>query len=128
MPANFSGAYLQNGGPYYTKKTQSGWLVGLRIGEPHINYIDIAHGGVLSTLADVALSLQVYLSVKPNPAISTTSLTTNFVAPGQLGDWLVADAVIDRLGKRVAHVHGSIYCGDKLLATMTGVFNIRRRN
>ena len=128
VPANFTGAYLQNGGPYYTKKGERGWLVGLRVAEGHTNYIDIAHGGVLSTLADVALSLQVYLSEQPNPAVTTTSLTTNFIAPGRLDDWLVADATIDRLGKRVAHVHGHIHCGEQRLASMSGVFNIRRRS
>jgi uncharacterized protein (TIGR00369 family) len=127
-PADFSGAYLKNGGPYYIKKGEHGWLVGLRVAPGHTNYIDIAHGGVISTLADVALSLQVYLSERPNPAVTTTTLTTNFLAPGRLGDWLVADGIIDRQGKRVAHVHGSICCGDRLLATMSGVFNIHRPN
>jgi acyl-coenzyme A thioesterase 13 len=124
--ADFRGPYLQNGGPYYVKKQGESYLVALRVEDKHTNYMDIAHGGVLSTLADVALSWQVYLSEQPNPAVTTTSLTTNFLASAKKGDWLVAAALIDRLGKRAAHVHGSISCEGKLLVTMTGVFNIFR--
>ncbi|WP_279246218.1 PaaI family thioesterase [Candidatus Litorirhabdus singularis] len=126
QPAQFNGPYLQRGGPYYVRTVGDCYEVGLRVGDGHINYIDIAHGGVLSTLADVALSFQVYLSERPNPAVTTVSLTTNFLAPARLGDWLVATTKIDRLGKRSAHVSGSICCGEQTLATMSGVFNVRR--
>ena len=126
QPAQFNGPYLQQGGTYYVRSTDACYEIGLRVGEQHINYIDIAHGGVLSTLADVALSFQVYLRERPNPTVTTASLTTNFLAAARLGDWLVASAVIDRNGKRTAHVSGRICREDEILATMTGVFNVRR--
>ena len=125
-PAEFNGTYLQQGGPYYVKREGEICLVALLIGEQHTNYLDIAHGGVLSTLADVALSFQVYLSEQPNPVVTTTSLTTNFLNAARLGDFLVAEAVIDKLGKRTAHVHGQILCGEQVLATMSGVFAVYR--
>jgi uncharacterized protein (TIGR00369 family) len=127
-PAGFDSRYLTGSGPYYLKKEAASWIVGLPVAEQHINYIDIAHGGVLTTLADVALSLQVYLSEQPNPNVTTTSLTVNFMAAAKLGDWLEARATIDRLGKRTAHVHGSILCGQQVLATASGVFGIYRGN
>ena len=123
-PAQFNGRYLHHVGPYYTKKTKETILVGLPIQDHHINYVDIAHGGVLTTLADVALSFQVYLSRTPNPAVTTVNLSTNFLGPAKLGDWLEADGFIDRQGKRLAYVHGSIRAGDRLVMTMNGVFNI----
>ncbi len=123
-PAQFKGKYLGHVGPYFTKRTEDTILVGLRIMDHHINYVDIAHGGVLTTLADVALSFQVYLSKTPNPAVTTVNLSTNFLGPAKLGDWLEADGYIDRLGKRLAYVHGSIRSGERILMTSTGVFNI----
>ncbi|TDI61594.1 MAG: PaaI family thioesterase, partial [Alphaproteobacteria bacterium] len=47
--SGFAGKYLGMVGPYFTKKTEASILVGLRIEEQHINYVDIAHGGVLAT-------------------------------------------------------------------------------
>ena len=124
--SGFSGRYLGHVGPYYLKHTDTGILVGLRIEEKHINYVDIAHGGVLTTLADVALSLQVHRSEEPPLGVTTISLNTSFLGPAKLGDWLIADARIDRKGKRIAYTSGEIRSGDKVIMTMTGVFNIMR--
>ena len=127
-PARFDGKYLHHVGPYFTKKTDDTILVALRVEDHHINYVDIAHGGILTTLADVALSFQVFLSERPAPVVTTISLTTNFLGAVKLGDWLVADGYIDRLGKRLAYTHGAIRQGDDVVMTMNGVFNVQRRD
>ena len=127
-PARFDGQYLKHVGPYYTKKTDDTVLVGLSVEEHHINYVDIAHGGILTTLADVALSFQVFLCERPAPVVTTVSLTTNFLGPVKLGDFLIADGYIDRLGKRLAYTHGSIRRGGDVVMTMNGVFNVQRRS
>ncbi|MFN3231843.1 MAG: PaaI family thioesterase [Alphaproteobacteria bacterium] len=125
-PSGFKGRYVNDVGPYWVKQTDAGLVVGLRVAETHINYVDIAHGGVLTTLADVALSLQVNRSEDPPIPVSTVSLTTNFLGPAKLGDWLEAHAHIDRMGKKLAYTSGRITSGGKTLMTMTGVFNIMR--
>ena len=124
--ADFGGNFLKGNGPFYLCRADRNWLVGMRVGEHHVNYLRIAHGGLLSTLADVALSAQPFYSERPNPAVTTTSMTTNFIAAARLGDWLVADARMARMGKRTAHVHGAIYRGDEVIMTMSGVFGIHR--
>ncbi len=126
-PAQFAGEYLINGGPYFFRKQGDSWSVALCIAKQHTNYLDIAHGGVLSTLADVALSLQPFWSEKPSPQVTTMSLTTNFLSAARLGDWVIAECVMDRMGKTSAYVHGEIRCENRLVATMSGVFNVRRQ-
>lgn len=125
-PAGFKGSWLHHGGPFFTKKLDDHYVVGLRMDEKHINYIDIAHGSVLSMLADVSLSFQPFKAETPNLNVSTVNLNTNFLAPAKLGDWLEGHARIDRMGKKLAYVSGDIRCEDKVLMTMTGVFNIIR--
>lgn len=124
--AGLTSRFLEEGGPYFMKQEAGCLIVGLRIGPQHTNYIDIAHGGVISTLADIALSFPIYLSETPRPVVTTSSLTINFLYGAKLGDWLEASPTIDRLGKRTAHTHGSIRCGDRVLATASGVFGIFR--
>ena len=124
--SGFKGRYLGHVGPYFLKHTDSNILVGLRMEDKHINYVDIAHGGVLTTLADVSLSLQVHRSETPPLNVTTISLNTSFLGPAKLGDWLIADAHIDRMGKRIAYTSGEIRAGDRTIMTMTGVFNILR--
>lgn len=125
-PAGFSPGFLDHGGPYCLRSEGARTLIGLRIAPHHINYHDVAHGGVFATMADVALSYQVYSSAKPPLPTVSLALTTQFLAPARLGDWLVADAAIDRLGGRTAHVSGRICRGGEVLATMTGVYAVTR--
>jgi acyl-coenzyme A thioesterase 13 len=126
VPARFSPGFLDHAGPYYLKEQQGKFMVGCRVSTHHMNYVDTAHGGVLTTLADVALSWAVYNSEVPNRAVSTVSLTTNFLSGVRLGDWIEGAAIIDRIGKNLAYVHGAISCGDRVVMTMSGVFKLIR--
>lgn len=127
-PSGFTGGYLGHVGPYYIKPSDGGFIVGLRIEDHHINYVGLAHGGVLTTLADVALSLQVHRSEDPPLPITTVSLTTHFLAGAKRGDWLEATGRIDRMGRRLAYTSGRITRDGTTIMTMSGVFNILRRD
>ena len=127
VPAGFSPGFLDRGGPYWLKLGEAGTLVGLRIDEGHLNYQDAAHGGVLTTLADVALSYAIHVSETPAPGLATASLTVNFLGAARLGEWLEAEARIDRIGKRLAYTSGTIRRDGEAIATMTGVFSVIRR-
>lgn len=126
-PAGFSPGFLDHGGPYYLGAPVEGVrVVGLLICPHHINYQDAAHGGVIATLADVALSHAVYDAERPRLTPSTVTLTVNYLAGARLGDWLEARVRIDRLGGRTAYTSGGVWCGPEQLASMSGVFAIRR--
>jgi len=126
-PAGFTPGFLDHGGPYYLGAQMEGVrLVGLLICPHHINYRDAAHGGVISTFADVALSHAVFDAERPRLAPSTVTLTVNYLAGAKLGDWLEARVRIDRLGGRTAYTSGGIWRGEEQVATMSGVFAIRR--
>jgi acyl-coenzyme A thioesterase 13 len=125
-PARFAKGFLDRSGPYFLRRGPDGIVVGLRIAEGHLNYVGVVHGGVLTTFADVALSLQVHALEVPSLSPVTNSLTTNFLGPARLGDWLEAHTRIDQIGKRLAHTSGQIRRGDEVIMTMTGVFSIRR--
>jgi acyl-coenzyme A thioesterase 13 len=125
-PAQFSPGFLDMSGPYYLKKDTASTIIGCRITAQHQNYIGVAHGGVLATMADVALSYQVYSSETPGLPVSTVSMTTNFLSGARLGEWIEASGTIDRIGQKLAYVHGSIWCSGRILMTMNAVYNIIR--
>lgn len=126
-PAGFTPGFLDHGGPYYLGPVCDGVrVVGLAVCPHHINYQDAAHGGVISTFADVALSHAVYDAERPRLAPSTVTLTVNYLCGARLGDWLEARVRIDRLGGRTAYTSGGVWRGEELLATMSGVFAFRR--
>lgn len=125
--ADFTPGFLDHGGPYYLGAAVDGVRVmGLMICPHHINYQEAAHGGVISTFADVALAHAVYDAERPRLAPSTVTLTVNYLAGARLGDWLEARVRIDRLGGRTGYTSGGIWRGDEQIATMSGVFAFRR--
>ncbi len=126
-PARFSPGFLDHGGPYFFRaEDQSAAIIGLRICQHHINFRDASHGGVISTFADVALSHAVYHAEDPPIMPSTITLNVNYLAATKVGDWLEAYPQVDRMGGRTAYTSGRIVSGETLVATMTGVFAIKR--
>jgi len=126
-PAGFTPGFLDHGGPYYCGPAWEGVkVVGLLICPHHINYQDAAHGGVISTFADVALSHAVYDAERPRLTPSTVTLTVNYLSGARLGDWLEARVRIDRLGGRTAYTSGGVWRGGEPIATMSGVFAFKR--
>lgn len=125
--AEFSPGFLDHGGPYFLKERSNGpALVALRIERHHMNYGGNAHGGVIATLADVALSYAVYDAERPKLTPVTVNLNVNYLNGARIGDWLVAEVTLDRLGGRLAYTSGAISCGDEMLARIAGVFAIKR--
>ncbi len=126
-PAAFTPGFLDHGGPYWLGPAAEGVRVmGLQVLPHHINYRQAAHGGVISTFADVALSHAVFDAERPRLAPSTVTLTVNYLVGARLGDWLEARVRIDRLGGRMGYTSGAIWRGDEQIATMSGVFAFRR--
>lgn len=124
VPSQFSPGFLDVSGPYFLKREAGSTIIGCRMSAQHMNYLGVAHGGVLATLADVALSFALYDSIAAKMPVSTVSMTTNFLGAAKLGEWVEAIATIDRIGKNLAYVHGSINNGERTLMTMSGVFSI----
>jgi uncharacterized protein (TIGR00369 family) len=125
-PLRFRSAYLGHLGPFYEARRTDRTVVGLLLDERHMNLREIAHGGVVTTLADVALSFTLVTAQEGIEGISTVSLNTEFLGPAKLGDWLEASAKVDRLGGSLAFAHGRIAAADKPVATMSGVFKLYR--
>lgn len=124
VPADFAPGFLTLSGPYFLRRTGAEARLGLRIEDSHANYVGVAHGGVLATFADVALSFAVYDSERPRLRVVSNSLTVNFLGGTKSGDWLEAVCRLDRKGKRIAYSSGEILRGGEIVMTMTGVYSI----
>jgi acyl-coenzyme A thioesterase 13 len=99
-------------------------VYGLRVGEQHTNSRGGVHGGVLATLADVALgygSLAAYGEVL---ALVTASLTINYTGTATVGDWLESRTTLQRMGSRLAFASCEITADDRPVASCSGVFSV----
>ncbi len=108
-------------GPIYMKEKadQSRHFI-LPVRHQHLNLGGVVHGGVLMSLADVALGVTVVRSTG-RPA-ATISLDCNFAAAGKLGEVLEATADVTRATRDVVFVQGRVYTRNRTLLTAQGIW------
>lgn len=96
--------------------------IGMFVQPAHTNLINICHGGVLMTLADVGAAWAINSrrgEVRPAP---TLSLGFDFINAAREGDWLQAAADRVTVKRRVGFSSGVITCGDRLICRFSGTF------
>lgn len=76
--------YLELLGPILNKKTPDGLVIGLRAEAKHCNAREQVHGGLLSSLADIALGYNTAFAGKTSVPIVTTSLTIDYADAAKL--------------------------------------------
>lgn len=99
-------------------------VYGLRIGEQHTNSRGSVHGGVLSTLTDVALGYGTLAADGETLALVTASLTIDFTGTAQVSDWLEARTTLKRMGSRLAFASCEITSNQRPVASSSGVFSV----
>ena len=67
--------FLDTLGPFFYRRTQSSFVIGLRIAGKHANGRGIAHGGLLLTLADIALGYTAEAASDPPLTLTTVNIT-----------------------------------------------------
>jgi uncharacterized protein (TIGR00369 family) len=99
----------------------------LTIKPQHLATPSAAHGGVIAAMMDAVLGVAA-LSVSSQNLniVSTVEFKINYFNPCLLGDNLVGESVIERAGKRIIIVSGTIKAAnrnDEIIAKAMGTFN-----
>ncbi len=98
--------------PIYAKTTTGALIIGLRLAKPHTNSRGIVHGGLIATLADNAMGLSCSIQMKEPQRLVTVSLSIDYLASANIGQWLQVETDFVKLG-------GSI-CFAQCLVTADG--------
>jgi len=122
VPLERGGPYFQMLGPVYARPAEGRHLViGLRLEDKHMNAQGIAHGGMLATLADSALGIAINIASEGRRH-ATINLSTDFMLPGRIGDWLEAHVEIDRRGLRLSFATCHLKVGERSIVRANGIF------
>lgn len=119
-----SSPFLDLLGPIYNKKTESGLVIGLRAEAKHCNARDTVHGGVLSSLADIALGYNAAFQGKEPVPMVTASLTVDYAGSAKLGEWIEVSVDVQKVGKSMAFANSYFFVGTKRVARASAVFNV----
>lgn len=119
-----SSPYLDLLGPIYNKRTDGGLIIGLKAEEKHCNARGLVHGGVFSSLADIALGYNAAFQNKEPTPIVTASLTIDYAGSARLGDWIEVKTDIQKVGRSMAFANCYFTVDSKRIVRASGVFSV----
>jgi len=127
IPAGFApifrtSPFLETIGPLYSAGSGAKLVVGLRVQEKHTNARGTLHGGVLASIADIALGYGLATSTEPPTSMVTANLSVDFAGSAQLGDWIETSLDIQKLGSRMAFASVYFTLRGERIARASGVF------
>lgn len=122
-PLLAGGPYFRALGAIYSRPAPDGGaVIALRVAPSHLNIQGVTHGGMLTTLADGALGINIALARGRRGGQVTVSLTADFLSGARLGDWLEAHAIVTRMGQRLAYASCDLRVGDRHVLRSSAVF------
>jgi len=124
VPIFRSSPFLDLLGPIYNQKTESELRIGLRAEKKHCNARDQVHGGVFSSLADIALGYNAAFQGKEPVPMVTASLNIDYAGAAKLGDWIEISVDVQKVGRNMAFANSYFYVDSKRIARASAVFNV----
>lgn len=126
LPVETTGPFMATLGPLFYRPAEAGLVIALRIAEQHLNRRGIAHGGMLVTLADSAMGMNLARAREPRLWTVTASLATEFLDAARPRDWVEAHVEIPKLGRRLAYANCYLKVGARRILRASGVFAVVR--
>jgi len=122
LPYTEPGPFLDRVGPLYERDDDRGLVFGFCVLEHHCNRRRFAHGGLLVTLADVALGKAAERHSDPPVSLLTTSITYDFIGVARRGHEAQTD--FKRVGREIAFANCYIRSEGRKIGRASGVFKV----
>jgi acyl-coenzyme A thioesterase 13 len=109
-------------GPLYERRDGETVSIGLRIEAKHANSRGVCHGGVLATLADLALGYAMLAKSGDKPGFVTAHLAVDYAGAARPGDWVASQVEIQRVGARLAFANCYLVSDGKPIVRASAIF------
>jgi len=114
--------------PIYAKKTDDAVIIGLRLAQAHTNSRGIAHGGLITTLADNAMGLSCVGKMPEQPhGLVTVSLGIDFLGSAHVGQWLAVETDFIKLGGSICFAQCFVTADGEPCARANATFKVLRQ-
>jgi uncharacterized protein (TIGR00369 family) len=97
---------------------------GFVVEKKHLNFVDIVHGGMLTTFADQAMGMTAQRATGGKPH-ATIELNIQFVGAVRLAEFVEAHCEVVRLTRAIIFMQSKLAVGTRAVANATGIWKIR---
>jgi uncharacterized protein (TIGR00369 family) len=112
--------FLRNCGDFYVHDELP--ILAVRLEPQHLNYVRIAHGGFLATVADSAFGVILRRQSVSQSVAVTVNLNVDYIGPVREGDWLEAHVDVLKTGGTFINASCLLKVGERLVLRANGVF------
>jgi acyl-coenzyme A thioesterase 13 len=114
-------------GPLYERRDGEAVSIGLQIEDKHTNSRGVCHGGVLATLADLALGYAMLarsgeIGGQRQGSFVTAHLAVDYAGAAKAGDWIHSRVDIQRVGTRLAFANCYLIVDEKPIVRASAIF------
>jgi acyl-coenzyme A thioesterase 13 len=116
-------------GPSYSRREGDALSVGLRIEERHCNSRGTCHGGLLATLADIALGYASAIASQSDGEkrnFVTVDLSLQYLASTHVGDWVQSEVRVLTPGSRTVSAEGHLLANGRPVVRIGANFRMPR--
>lgn len=105
----------------FARAGEAEWRAALVIEARHINVGGVCHGGVLMTLADVAMGAATFEAAGGHPC-ATISFDCHFVAAAKLDQRLIAESRQTRRVRELSFMDCTLWAGGRQVMRASGIW------
>ena len=109
-------------GPLYERRDGETVSIGLQLEEKHTNSRGNCHGGVLATLADLALGYAMLAKTGDRGGFVTAHLAVDYAGACRAGDWGESQVEIQRVGSRLAFANCYLVANGARIVRASAIF------
>lgn len=110
--------------PLYSRRTDDAVQVGLRIAPPHTNSRGLAHGGLITALADNAMGLSCGVGLEAAGGLLTVNLAVDFLGSARIGQWLQIEPVVVKRGRGLCFAQALVTADGEPCARANATFKV----
>ena len=110
--------------PIWSKRTDRAVIIGLRLALPHTNSRGLAHGGLISSLADNAMGHSCGLVLGGGARLLTASLTVDFIGSANIGQWLQVEPEVIKAGRTLCFAQCLVTADGVVCARASATFSV----
>lgn len=112
-------------GPWFERIEKHRVIRAFRPGPQHVNALGIVHGGMLAAFLDSAMGTAVWHALERRAV--TLRLSLDYIGPGRVGEWLMAEGEVVGHDEQVAQVRGRLYGPRHEVLAGLGAFSLLSR-